>query len=157
MNRHTFAGFAIARRCVAVSVLRGHQLEHVRRKFLSSRRDEAMNTVTEFVRRSVEEFALQSAAIRVPGEAETRTSDMNKHLQAVLRSSSVSIRPVEERSLLDAFAKPPLMTRHQLREAILLIWPALRHQKLGKEALDATAVALYGQIEQSLDINLQPP
>jgi hypothetical protein len=156
MKPHSLAAFVIYRRSITFSFFIGTTLDHVRKRELSSDYIRAENTVTEFIRRAVEEFELTSAALEISSKhSETVVFRLAGHVRDVLRECAVSIRPVETLNLFRAFACPPLKTRQELRNVALRIWPVLKDHKSGTSALDSSTLGLYAQIQRLLDINLE--
>jgi hypothetical protein len=154
MNNSKFAGFAISRREVAICVIQNNFLEHVRGLQLSNSDSTALKSLTEFVRRAIGEFGIDSASFE-KDISNTRKAMLQSHMIQVLRSEAVALRPVTADELKAGFAFEPVSTRTALRSIVVGIWPALKDRKLGTVAIDAVASAVYGHIQRRIDSSLQ--
>lgn len=151
----TTAAVCIRPRWIAIAIFEGIGLEHIRLRELRSSLPRAMDSVTEIARRTFEQFDVNVVALQSDQPAGSIAETLTGQVADAVRECSISLHCVSYASLFEAFGIPPLKTRHQLRKAILGIWPALAEQK-SPLAMDAAAAGLFLQIESLLDINLKP-
>jgi hypothetical protein len=122
---------------------------------LRSAHDKAIDSITEFARRAIEEFGIQSAAIQTSRHPGGQADRLTEHLISVLRDAGVPLRPVNYESLFAALSFPPLRNLKQLRSAVVAIWPSLDSAQSKIFTIDAAAVGLFAQVQSLLDINLE--
>jgi hypothetical protein len=144
----------IERRCVATAVFTGRRLDAVRVRQLASDPVKAELSTAGFVRSIVGEFEIESAVLEhVSCPEDVQRTVLARAVSHQLRESAVSLMEVDRRRVAAAFGHPPLVTRQDVRDAVLRIWPQLTPRRGQLCVLDAAAMGLFVQTEHLFSLN----
>jgi hypothetical protein len=137
----------IRRRLVAAAIFAGQSLEHLECLHLCDEPENVIDSVARFLAHMLEKFRPSSAAISLgPSSHGQRVNMLMDLVERMLRSEIVSIWKIEDKMLLESFARPKLKSKRQLKDIVQSFWPQLEPQEL--VAFEAAALGFYVQTER---------
>ncbi len=149
----TLAAIIIRRRTAVIALFRKTGIEDILVRELSSDLQKAENSVTGFLRQTLERHHIELVAMENVEHQTARIQQLHKQAESVLRAEGMPIQEVPLAELFQSFAIPPLRQRSQLRRIARSIWPALNDRRLGQVGSDAAALGLYLQTERLFNLN----
>lgn len=142
----------VERRSIAVAVFVGSTLDFHDMRQLSSEAAKAEATAIGFLNWVISSFDIKTAAVeRMTNGSEIRRTVLNRAILDLLRTSAIPIWEVYKRDLLEAYGRPPLRSRVELRQVTkAILWSMFNSDKPNPQELDAAALGLYVQTERLL-------
>jgi hypothetical protein len=143
--------FQIGRRAISLAVFLGTELHHHQVRALREPISEAESTVAGFIRWTLAHFPKATVALEALQGVSERRTHLYNHAVSVIRDSSAPLWEVERAQLFQAYRLPEARDRHQFREAVVGIFPALTAESKDRAFLDAVGLGLFVQIMRLLD------
>jgi hypothetical protein len=154
MKHFTLAAFSAERRAVAVALFRGTRLEHTRIRRLIAVPDKAFGSVRELVRETLERHQPEFLVIASPA---VKSGDRIRGFCGLFREIAslldIPVIEVDDKTLMGAYGRPPLVRKEHLRQVGRTIWPSLNEAKSKSAAVDAALAGLYVQTERLFRLN----
>lgn len=144
----------IERRTIALAVFDGMHLEHTDARQLSSARDKAVASAVAFVQWTLDHFPVESAACElIDGDNQILRRDLHEAVCATARERMLSVWEIPRIALYEAYGRPALESRNELRQVATHIWPVLAGTHARFFIQDAAVLGLYVQTERLFIIN----
>jgi hypothetical protein len=135
----------VARRALGLAVLHDDRFEVLDGRHLSSNRQEAERTATQYLERFLSPGETRGVVLLAPTAAPTQPTSMLRVVQTILVRAGVSLRIVHCGELLRAYGHPALQNRRELQEVAGALLPeaAAFRGAVRPYVLEAAALALY--------------
>jgi len=144
----------IERRTIALAVFDGTHLEHTDMRQLSSARDKAVASAVGFVMWMLDQLPVESAACElIEGANEIQRRVLHDAIFANFRERMVSLWEIPRAALYEAYGRPAIRSRAELRQIATSIWPVLAGTHAKVFIQDAAVLGLYVQTERQFIIN----
>ena len=134
------------RRTIAIAGFTGDRLDFTNIVHLSSNRDKAFACAVGFLSKHIAHFRPDSATVEGVDDEDTQRADLMRTLVAVLRRHMLPVWTVTKHTLFEAFGKPTIKTRDELREVAGTIWPIFPGWGTHSMERDAAMLGLHVQL-----------
>lgn len=135
----------VARRALGVAVLHEDSFEVLDGRHLSSDRQLAEQTATDYLHKFLSTHETRGAVLLAPAERYQAPTSMLRVVQSLLVNAGVSLRIVYCEEMFRAFGQPPLKNRGELQAVAGMLMPEAAAFKgaVRPYVLEAAALALY--------------
>ena len=142
-------GIKLGRRLVAAAAVDGEAIVFHDSRY-APRPPQVASGFSRYVSQLLEQVKPTLILCYAPGADEGLTRQLLSIVESEAAARGIPCRRSSRADVFGAFGVVPLRTRHQLKELLLSVWPALASGKSGRQAAlaEAAATALVGDIQR---------